>query len=58
MTPSLDIPYGASCYRVYASQRIALTRWFPIARYTYGLAGAATPRILVAMPKHLTRQRP
>ena len=54
--------YGASLYRVYASQRKGslippLTRQFPIARYTYGLAGAVTPQFVVAVPKHLTWQR-
>jgi hypothetical protein len=51
--------HGASLYRVYASQQKGrlippLTRRFPVARYTYGLAGAVTPQTIVAVPKHLT----
>ena len=51
--------HGASLYRVYASQRKGnlippLTRRFPVARYTCGLAGAVTPQFFVAVPKHLT----
>jgi hypothetical protein len=55
MTPSLDNPYGASFYRVYASWKKRHptnlpTRWFPIARYTCGLDGAVTPQIIVTVP--------
>ena len=52
-----------SLYRAYASRLIcnlaslSTRRIRSTARYTYGLAGAATPHLIAAMPKHLTRQR-